>query len=61
MTIDRSATLAELVATIPPNIRRIESVEPSLTERGRELAQRCVDAELCLLLEIQRSRLEVST
>lgn len=57
-TSDRAA-LAEIAATIPPHIRRLQSVEDVLSEYCRGLLQRAVDAELVLLVEIERIRREV--
>jgi hypothetical protein len=56
---DRCAMIAELSATIPPHIRRLESVESELDGYIVSAIRRAVEAELALLIELQRSRREV--
>ena len=57
---DRNSALAELAATIPPNIRRLEALEAELDPGGREIVRHAIDAELSLLVELQRRRLGVN-
>jgi hypothetical protein len=53
-SIDRHAAFAELAATIPPHIKRLEAAEVELDGRARDIVRRAVDAELSLLVELQR-------
>jgi len=51
---EQRALIAELAATIPPHIKRLEAAEVELDIRIRDVFRRAVDAELTILLELKR-------
>ena len=59
MTAENHAEIAELLATIPPHVRRVEAVAKRVSGPAKAVLDKYAAAALEVMLTLQRERLGV--